>query len=164
MAQRLHSWDAIVAVAILVVLGWLAVASRTETMEGSVRVVDGDTLDLSGRRIRLKGMDAPELAQTCDRAGRQVRCGEDAREALRTLTRGHAVTCRVTGQDRYRRALAVCRAEDFDLGAALVRRGLAVAFGAYEAEEAAARGERIGLWAGTFELPSSYRRRQARPE
>ena len=128
-----------------------------------MRVVDGDTLHVGGEDIRLKGIDAPELHQDCERQGEPWRCGEAAREALVKAIGGRPVQCRIEGRDRYGRGLAQCAAGGEDLGAALVTAGLAVAFGAYEAEENAARARGAGLWAGRFERPSAWRREHPRP-
>lgn len=156
----MRALDLLAAGAILLLLvGCLAWLSPAEApVSGVVRVVDGDTLGLAGRRIRLVGMDAPELTQTCDLGGKPYACGEVARDALVSLTRGFAVTCHAQGRDRYGRLLAMCEAAGLDLGASLVRNGLAVPYGGYAEEGRAARAERLGLWAGSFEMPSEWRR------
>lgn len=124
---------------------------------GAARVVDGDTLDFGGaRRLRIAGIDAPELRQTCERDGRAYACGEAARDALRDLVRA-GVTCKVAGRDKYDRDLATCEAAGRDVGAALVERGMAVAYGRYEAEERVARARVAGMWAGRFDQPSDWR-------
>lgn len=128
-----------------------------EPLAGFARAIDGDSLRIGGAEIRLKGVDAPELAQTCARSGGSYRCGEDAREALAGLVRGRTVTCQGSGSDRYGRALARCSVEGEDLGRTLVAQGLAVAYGDYEAEELRARRDRRGLWAGTFQRPEEWR-------
>ncbi|WP_375461603.1 thermonuclease family protein [uncultured Enterovirga sp.] len=163
MVRRSGALDVVVALALAAGLVALSLWIRGEDVSGPVRVVDGDSLDLDGRRIRLKGIDAPELGQTCERRGGTYRCGEVAREALRDLTRGGPVTCRISGQDRYGRSLAICTSGENELGAVLVRRGLAVSYGAYEAEERDARSRHVGLWEGRFEIPSDWRR-EHRPE
>ncbi len=130
-------------------------------VEGAVHVIDGVSLRLGGTDIRLKGIDAPELRQTCRRSGRSYPCGQVAREALSRLVAGRQVRCRVVGRDRYGRSLARCEAGDVDLGATLVRQGLAVAYGDYSREEAAARTRSAGLWAGEFERPDLWRRQRS---
>ena len=117
---------------------------------------------LDAHRVRLVGIDAPELAQTCRRGDESYRCGEVASDALRALTRDAAVTCRLSGRDRYGRDLGRCSAGPADLGATMVRRGLAVAYGDYLREEAEARALGAGLWAGPFERPDEWRRRHER--
>ncbi len=124
---------------------------------GFPQVIDGDSLRLSGLAIRLKGVDAPEMQQTCERGGRSYRCGEAAKEALVRKIAGGPVECRLSGRDRYGRSLAFCRVGDVDVGAWLVEEGFAVGYGAYEREEARARARRAGLWAGSFERPNAWR-------
>ena len=152
--------DAVIALAVVAALVVVAHGWHGTELAGSPRVVDGDTLDLGGRRIRLLGMDAPETAQTCERGGNVYRCGEEASAALREMI-GGPVACRTTGHDRYRRDLATCSSEGRDLGREMVRLGFAVAFGRYEAEEADARSAARGLWAGTFVRPAEWRRQHA---
>lgn len=125
---------------------------------GRPEVVDGDSLRLSGLSIRLKGVDAPEMQQTCERAGHRYRCGAAAKEALIGKIGANPIECRLAGRDRYQRSLAYCRVEGQDLGAWLVEEGLAVGYGDYEREEARARQRGVGLWAGSFERPSEWRR------
>ena len=142
--------------ALAALAAWLPAAQGP--IRATARVIDGDTLDLAGRRIRLAGMDAPELAQTCDVRGEHVRCGEVARAALVGMVGTRPVSCRAQGRDRYGRILAVCEAGERDLGRWLVRQGYAVPYGSYAREGRAAEAEHLGLWAGTFEAPSAWRR------
>jgi endonuclease YncB( thermonuclease family) len=147
----------------IVALGVLAlVASRLDRVDsqelaGSAMVSDGDSLVMSGRRLRLRGMDAPELGQTCRRAGGDYACGREAREALRGLIAGRDVTCRGWELDRYQRLLVHCSAGGTDLNRAMVTAGWAVAYGDYAGAEEEARSASRGLWAGTFETPSRWR-------
>lgn len=144
-------------------LAWLKAGG--EDLTGTARIVDGDTLAFRDRKIRLDGLDAPEMGQSCRRAdGSDYRCGIVARDELVRLTAGRAVQCRADGRDRYGRSLAQCEAQGRDLGATLVRRGLAVGYGRYAFEEAAARVEGAGLWAGAFERPAEWRRTHPRVE
>jgi endonuclease YncB( thermonuclease family) len=138
----------------------LQVRPPGRTLEGSVYVVDGDTLRMGDLPIRLEGLDAPELDQICRRGGRSYRCGEEAREALIRLVAGKPVRCRADGRDRYGRSLARCSIGERDLGAVLVEQGDAIAYGDYEPEEARARTRRSGLWAGAFEEPRLWRDRR----
>lgn len=127
------------------------------SLSGQATVVDGDTLRLGEVTIRLEGLDAPEMRQSCEREGRSYRCGVVARDALGERLREGSLVCRVVGRDRYRRSLARCSLDGDDIGAWLVREGLAVAYGAYEPEEAEARRRRSGVWAGPFQLPRVWR-------
>jgi endonuclease YncB( thermonuclease family) len=140
---------------------WFA-ERQAATVLGSARVIDGDSLVVSGTEIRLFGIDAPELSQTCLRAGRSWNCGADAAEALRAATAGRTIVCRPHEQDRYGRTVAVCHASGLDLGAAMVKGGLAVAYGAYEADQREARDARRGIWSSNFEQPAAWRARHPR--
>lgn len=130
---------------------------------GAARVADGDTFQMGGRTIRLAGIDAPELAQTCTNAqGAEWPCGREAREALTGLVAANGLQCEQRATDRYRRALAVCRAETGDIGEAMVRAGLALGardprFDEYPAALAEAREARRGLWQGAHQHPADWR-------
>ena len=126
---------------------------------GRLHVADGDSLELDGVRIRLLGIDAPELAQTCTLAGMPHPCGREAREHLLHLIAGRPVLCASTETDRYGRRLGRCRAGDTDLSAAMVASGWAVAYGGYDREAAEARAHGRGLWSGDFVWPEEFRRR-----
>jgi endonuclease YncB( thermonuclease family) len=136
----------------------VAVLEWGETLDARPRVVDGDTLVLDGREVRLSGIDAPEYRQSCERSGKAWPCGQEAAEALRRLIGTGKVRCTGGRDDKYGRLLARCVAGE-DLGARLVRDGFAIAYGDYEIEEAAARSARRGVWAGTFERPADFRAR-----
>ncbi len=87
-------------------------------------VVDGDTLDIEGQRVRLVGLDAPELGQTCrDAAGGQWSCGVAAATRLRELVRGRELRCETRGHDRYGRLLVTCRNGAADVAASNGRGG-----------------------------------------
>lgn len=141
-------------------------ASRPETrassLTGEARVIDGDTIDLDGTRIRLEGIDAPETGQHCARriVGEWA-CGTAATAALIHLLEGKRVHCDDRGTDKYGRTLAVCFAEGLDINGWMVRKGYAWAFvrysRAYVAEEAAARAEKLGIWQATTEPAWEYR-------
>lgn len=128
---------------------------------GRARVIDGDTLDLGGQKVRLFGIDAPELDQVCDRDGRRWACGDAARAALAQIVGGRRVICAVQDIDRYGRNVATCLAGGEDVAALMVRQGLAVAYrrysGRYINAEAAARADGIGLWASTYLTPEAHR-------
>lgn len=151
-----------ICLAVLVFAGAAFVAARMEhfagaDISGPVRVVDGDSLALDKRRLRLKGIDAPELKQRCRRAGHDYGCGVEAASFLRELVGTHQVECKGEGLDRYGRDLVRCTAAGVDLNETMVRSGHAVAFGDYRVAEAEARSEQAGLWGGEFDLPKQWR-------
>lgn len=130
---------------------------------GAVRVGDGDSFRMGGRTIRLAGIDAPELAQTCTNAqGAEYPCGREAKAALTRLLAANGLQCEERAADRYRRALSVCRTEAGDVGEAMVRAGLALGardprFQEYPAAMAEARNARRGLWQGAHQHPADWR-------
>jgi endonuclease YncB( thermonuclease family) len=148
------------AVAILSLLALIAARlDRVETRKiyGEAIVNDGDTITMNGERIRLRGIDAPEYAQTCTKGGSTYACGRRSREALNALARSGRIECSGWERDRYRRLLAVCTAGGVDLNRRQVEAGWAVAYGAYDDAEQAARARGAGLWAGSFERPREWR-------
>ena len=124
----------------------------------SVHVIDGDGLEIDGERIRLHGVDAFEYDQRCGGAA----CGAAARAALSDLVRGRDVQCRAVDVDRYGRTVARCYADGQDLGAAMVRYGMALAYRRYGQdyvdEENDARRNDAGAWSGDFDNPETWRR------
>ena len=152
--------DGLAATLILIglVAGVAYLARDQEIIAGFAEVIDGDSVRLEGRDIRIAGIDAPELRQTCFVQSGSYSCGDVARRALGDMLAGRIATCRVSGRDRYGRRLASCEAGGEDIGAALVSRGFAVAYGRYEREEAGARRQKLELWSGTFERPSEWRK------
>lgn len=127
------------------------------------RVIDGDTLAVGRARLRLQGIDAPEMEQRCERDGVSYDCGVAARDALARILGDGALQCDSHGEDRYRRRLVRCRnAAGADIGAAMVAQGWALAYRRYAtdyvAAENSARSRRKGLWAGQFEPPWDWRR------
>lgn len=137
-------------------------ASSPASVTGPAKVIDGDTIDVQGTRVRLEGIDAPEAAQTCGRDWMGAwPCGRAAASELARLVDGQAVRCESRGVDKYGRVLGVCFAGGQDINAEMVRRGLAWAFVRYSSTyrdvEADARARRIGIWQGEAQPPWDYR-------
>jgi endonuclease YncB( thermonuclease family) len=125
---------------------------------GPFFAIDGDTLAAGVERLRLIGIDAPEADQTCGGTGQKTwTCGDTAREALAKLASSPQAECSGSSRDRYGRVLVKCRLGDVDINADLVRQGMAVAYGGYTDEEAAAREAGRGIWSGPFETPRAFR-------
>jgi endonuclease YncB( thermonuclease family) len=143
-------------------VAWALSRPPEDQITGVADVIDGDSIRIAGEEIRLKGIDAPELMQTCTVARREEPCGRQSRQALRRLAGSGLVTCVGSGRDRYGRRLAFCRVRGLDINAAMVRDGQAVSFGGYAREEEEARNAYRGVWAGTFERPSDWRARHPR--
>lgn len=144
-----------------------ALPASAQQISGPARAADGDSLDLSGISVRLFGVDAPELAQSCERGGGSWSCGKAAASKLASLVAGKSVVCEQNDVDDYGRIVATCRAGSVDLGGAMVDAGLAVALprfsDRYVTAEARARAAGLGLWNGTFQMPADYRAAYPRP-
>ena len=130
-------------------------------------MIDGDTIDIAGQRIRLHGIDAPESQQTCrNGSGATYACGAIATSALAQAIRANVVSCQPFDRDRYGRRIARCFAGETDLNGWVVRRGYAVAYWRYSwryaLPEIMARIEGVGLWQGDFERPEDWRRSHRR--
>lgn len=120
-----------------------------------VRVIDGDTIVLNGDRIRLSGIDAPELSQPCG-------MGPKAAEWLGRFIEGKAVTCIKTGKS-YNRIVARCTVDGVDLQDALVRSGQAFdspkySRGKYDDAETDAWMESLGVHGSGCMWPWLYRK------
>jgi endonuclease YncB( thermonuclease family) len=151
--------------ALLAVCGFLW-QSSSGTYIGRASVIDGDIIEIHGKTIRLRGIDAPEGKQTCtDETGAKYRCGRQAALTLDALLLEKTVTCTRVDTDRWGRPVALCQAGGSDVSAEMVEAGHAVAYTQYTKvylpQEQRAHANRRGMWRGTFELPWDYRARTA---
>jgi len=142
-----------------------AYAESTSPIIGTATVIDGDTVEIHGERIRLHAIDAPESSQLClDAAGKQYRCGQKSAFVLADTMGRSVVRCEPKGRDRYKRIIAVCFKGANNLNAWMVAQGWAVAFRKYGidyiGEEDEARLAHRGIWAGLFEMPWDWRARK----
>jgi endonuclease YncB( thermonuclease family) len=146
--------------ALLVALPNAAQAEPT----GRATVIDGDTIEIGGRSIRLFGIDAPESRQTCQRESKPWRCGQKAAFALAGLLGHHWIKCIQRDRDRYRRIVAICYRDKLNINGEMVRQGWALDYryyskGRYAEEEVQARRAKRGIWSGTFVKPWDWRRK-----
>ena len=140
-----------------------APASSGAALVGTASVIDGDTIELHGQRIRLDGIDAPEGRQSCVRNGTHLPCGRHAALHLSDRIGRRPISCDAQGTDRYGRTLAICLEGGEDLNAMMVLDGHAVAYRQYSLryvdQENEARQAKRGVWATEFEMPWDWRRR-----
>ena len=139
--------------------------TAAEVIAGRAQIIDGDTIDVSGQRIRLFGIDAPEMKQSCSASGKAWSCGQNATFALSAIIERQWVYCRQKDKDRYGRIVAVCNLTGIDgpdISAAMVRQGWALAYRQYSkdyvSEEDVARKVKAGIWVGSFVDPWDWRR------
>lgn len=149
-----------------VLVGWFAATgacAAEEFMARAMKVSDGDTLWVQPvvggelRKLRLLGIDAPEVCQNG---------GVVARDALRQLVAGRSLRVAVNFSDVYARGLARIEVNGEDVGKVMVRSGQAWSSrwkrrpGPYAAEEAAAKKSHLGLFSEVSpERPSDFRQR-----
>ena len=141
-----------------------APALSADKNQGKVYVVDGDTFHMSGQKIRIWGIDAVELHQTCLKSGQSYECGKSARLYLQSVIGKDVPVCTAKPKSpKETRTVASCQVEGKDIGREMVKSGWALDYrtfskGAYSSEEKAARQKRLGIWAGEFQSPYDWRK------
>lgn len=129
--------------------------------QGKLRVIDGDSLMLDRKEIRLSGIDAPEFRQTCyDANNKEYPCGQKATQALKKLA-GEDIKCKHITKDKYKRYVSICYSNGINLNKKMVEKGWAVAYtrytNAYVQAEKQAKQQKKGVWQGRFLKPELYR-------
>lgn len=136
----------------------------TNTQRQAVEVIDGDTIDVDGIRIRLHGIDAPERGQPCTKNGAQFDCGSAAKDHLTYLLTGERVHCTAASKDRWGRQISICKIGKLDIGRQMVRQGWAIAYAEYSSDyvedEQFARTNELGMWSKDFALPKDWRKQK----
>jgi endonuclease YncB( thermonuclease family) len=143
-----------------------------ETISGKAFVVDGDTIKINSKKIRLFGIDAPEKKQKCKKIflsisffslNKNYNCGILSTEKLKKKIKDNIITCKIKGKDRYKRIIAECFKDKTNLNSWLVRNGYAVAYIKYSKKYLAAQNlaekENRGIWQGIFEMPWDWRKK-----
>jgi endonuclease YncB( thermonuclease family) len=136
-------------------------AALEQQVHGTARAIDGDTLDFSGVRVRLFGIDAPEAKQDCQRNNQTWNCGAEATKILAELIEGKTIKCKGTDTDVYGRLVATCYRDGLDLGLTMIESGLAVTLTnspeQYAVAENLRKTHKIGIWSANFQTPSGWR-------
>ena len=145
---------------ILLISSFQALAKE---ISGIPIITDGDTIKIFNKKIRLYGIDAPEIKQICIKNSQEYSCGKEASNALFKKIGGKSVVCKVQHKlDRYKRYLGVCFIGEINLNKWLVRNGYALAYRRYSTDyiedENYAKNNRIGLWSGSFIHPEKWRK------
>ena len=132
------------------------------TLSDILKVVDGDTINISGEKIRFSGIDAPELNQNCIKNKKKISCGILAKEALIKKIGSEIPKCINEGKDIYKRTLAECFVNGESLSKFLVRNGYAFAYRKYSKkfieDERFAKKNKLGLWSMKFKYPWEFRK------
>ena len=146
-------------------------SEEIKVISGIAKVIDGDTLRIDKKKIRLFGIDAPEKKQQCRRSSLSISfltfskdypCGQISADKLRKKINDKLVICKYSSKDRYKRFIAECFLNKTNINAWMVQTGHAVAYKKYSkkfvAQEIFAKKEKLGLWSGTFVMPWDYRK------
>ena len=147
-------------------------SEEVKIISGIAKVTDGDTIRIDKKKIRLLGIDAPEIKQQCRKIwlaisfisfSKNYPCGQISADKLKIKVDNKMLNCKWTYKDRYKRFVAECFKDKMNINAWMVRNGYAVAYTKYSkkyvAQENLAKKEKSGLWSGTFEMPWDYRKK-----
>ena len=136
---------------------------NAKTITGKAKVIDGDTIYINQSKIRLHGIDAPEVKQKCDYDKKKWPCGNQSTFELKKLISNRIVKCFVKDIDAYNRYVAICFVNRINLNKSMVEKGWAIAYRYYSTdyiiEEKNARINKLGIWRGNFEKPYFFRKR-----
>ena len=143
-------------------------------INGTPKIIDGDTVIINTKKIRLEGVDAPEIRQQCKKPfvkisaiigfqfNKNYSCGLTAKIKLIEKVDNSKIKCIASSKDRYKRFLATCYKGKVNLNKWLVRNGYAVAYKRYSKDyvkdEEHAKENKLGLWEGPFIRPEKWRK------
>ncbi len=148
----------------LLIISFSSVQSQNSII-GKAKVIDGDTIHIENYKIRLHGIDAPEINQKCFINNQFWNCGIESSLFLKKLISNSLVHCIVNDIDKYERYIAECFANKINLNAYIVRNGWAIAYRYYSLdyveEERLANLEKKGIWKGEFEEPYLFRKKKS---
>ena len=141
-------------------------------ISGFAKVVDGDTIKINSKKIRLYGIDAPEKKQKCKKIyltisfmsfTKDYMCGEVSTQKLIKKINKQKLNCNILDVDRYKRLIGECFKRNINLNSWMVSNGFAVAYRKYSkkyvSDEINAKNKKLGIWQGKFEMPWDYRRK-----
>ena len=146
-------------------------SSFTKEINGIAIVIDGDTLKIKNEKIRLSGIDSPEIKQTCKKPYltisfytffKNYNCGEISKLKIKKYTKAKIIKCIFSSRDRYNRLIAECYVDNKNINSWMVKNGYAIAYRKYSkkfiSEEKYAKKHKLGLWQGIFIMPEKWRK------
>ena len=135
-----------------------------QSIYGKAIIIDGDTIHIEKNKIRLYGIDAPEINQACTIKEIIWECGIESARALKNIILENEVKCEIVDIDQYNRFLAKCFINKRNLNQYLVQNGWAIAYRYYSDEfvsdEEIAKKNKAGIWQGEFQEPYLFRQKQ----
>ena len=148
-------------------------SDEIKKISGNPQIIDGDTIKINSKKIRLHGIDAPEFKQMCKKTyltisflsfTKDYPCGKISTEKLKKKINNKVITCKILDIDRYKRYIGECYKRNLNLNSWLVSNGHAVAYRKYSkkyiSNEINAKNEKLGIWQGKFEMPWDYRKKK----
>ena len=149
---------------IFLLILYSSVSFSEKIIEGKAIIIDGDTIHIGKNKIRLHGIDAPEIKQTCKIKDKIWNCGIESSLALKKLILDNNVSCEVADIDRYKRYIAECFINNQNINELMVRNGWAIAYRYYSLDfiddEEIAKNNKAGIWKGEFLEPYLFRKQQ----
>ena len=159
---------------ILIIISFLAQKLNCAEIYGLPKIIDGDTVHINNKKIRLEGIDAPEIKQQCKKPflkisvivgfqfNKDYSCGVLAKKNLIDKIGNSKIKCITSSKDRYKRFIATCYKDKINLNKWMVRRGNAIAYKRYSKDyvrdEEYAKENKLGIWKGSFEIPEKWRK------
>ena len=164
----------IIICAIFFILTYNDVKSdEIKEISGHAQIIDGDTIKINSKKIRLHGIDAPEFNQLCKKPyltvfiftfTKDYQCGKISTEKLKKKINDKLIKCKILDIDRYKRLIGECYKRNLNLNSWLVSNGYAVSYRKYSKkyipDEINAKNKKIGIWQGKFEMPWDYRKKK----
>ena len=148
-------------------------SEEIKEISGNAQIIDGDTIKINSKKIRLYGIDAPEFKQMCQKPyltiifftfTKDYPCGKISTQKLQKKINNKVITCKILDIDRYKRLIGDCYKRNLNLNSWLVSNGYAVAYRKYSkkyiSNEINAKNEKKGIWQGKFEMPWEFRRKK----
>ena len=137
--------------------------SAQEIVRGQAKIIDGDTVHIGKNKIRLHGIDAPEINQTCIIDGEIWNCGIESKMALKKLISKKEINCEILDVDRYKRYVSECLVNNININKYMVQYGWAIAYRYYSLkfveDEERAKKQKLGIWKSVFIEPYLFRKK-----
>tara|TARA_B100000575_G_scaffold155721_1_gene124263 strand:- start:42 stop:539 length:498 start_codon:yes stop_codon:yes gene_type:complete len=159
----------------IIIISFLLISSViADEIFGTPKIIDGDTVHIANYKIRLEGIDAPEMKQQCKKELLKISsivgftfykdyyCGKISKEKLINKVKRSKIKCLFSSKDRYQRYIATCFKDELNLNQWMVRNGYAIAYRRYSkkyiTDEDFAKKNKLGLWQGKFIEPEKWRK------